>query len=236
MDMMRILTIVVLFFSLVISFIGALQFIKISFHSLKEKGIFLFVFGLILCIWDYFLTLVLYPSYWIAVFFTKHFWFIILYIIFLKNLLIQGLTQEENWRYYFFIPVTISIFLILFFEIFILFNDRLDESFVKNFIYWASYFGIFGGIFSGLILCCFKSFKNIDLSIESIFIKIFKILFFGVCSLLPTYIILNVFIPKEAIFAAFIVPTFVYIVSFIIFVEMWDYFVKYRIKKHELKK
>jgi len=216
---MRILTFVVLFLTTGLSFTIGRQFVEESGFILKKNGILIFILGLILSVSDYFLTILKNFSYAELYFFMKHFWFIILSAIFLMHMLING----KNFWYYFSTPVFFSVLLVVFFEvIIILFESRFGEYFVNDFVGWSSYFGVFGGIGAGLLLGCFKTWRNMCFSLKNIFKVFLHILFLGACALFPAFTI-KIFIPPESFFSGCIVPIFVYSVSFIVFGEVMNF-------------
>lgn len=233
---MRMLTFSVLFSVTVITFIVSQQFIKSSGVIYRKYGLSIFWLAFVLSIFDYVLIIETIvsskPLFNLGfLFFIKHFWFIILCIIFLKHTLLQ----EKNFWYYLSIPVIFAVLLVTFFEVVILLKPSSNEYLVKDFVGWASYFGIFGGIGSGLLLGCFKTAKNIHFSIKNIFKWIFSYFFLvGVCSLFPAFTI-SFFIPPEAIFLSCIIPIFVYIISVIVFGEVID-FVRFIEKTKETHK
>jgi len=225
-EKMRMLTFIVLFLTAGFSYVISWWFIERDRRIIKEKGIIIFVISLGLFGLDYSLTIMpmIFESHshiinLTKVFFWKHFWFFILSVIFLKHVLIQ----EKNFGYYFFIPVFFSVLLVSFFETIILLDsDELNEYFISDFVGWVSYFGVFGGIVSGLLFGTLKTVQKISLSLKKILTLLFYILFLGLCSLLPAYAV-SFFIPKESFFHLFIVPVFVYVISFIIFGEIKNF-------------
>lgn len=226
---MRVLTFVVFFLTAVLSFVIGWQFIKRK--GLNEYSMRLFRFSLGLVVIDYFLTIIYYKSFSPAnivfCFFIKHFWFIILSLVFLKHILIP----EKNFWYYFCIPVFISVLLITFFEVLIIGLPIVNENFIVNFSAWSSYFGVFGGVAAGLLVGCLKTMKDVSQwARRTILIKFFLILFLCVCSVFPAFVMWE-FIPPGAFYLGSIAPIFIYVISFIMFGELID--LKYQRKNRK---